>query len=221
MSFAIGKSSLSELPVAAGPLHDPPTVLGTAPTGTVSSGGPSVPVTWTYDQPQGDPQEFYRIKVLKSAVVLYDTGWLAGPDVSANLDWDALELDGEDTFDVQVHVRGPASIGTGTLARREDSDENSFTLAFGAPALTVSAPTEGTIHTDPDSLTVTWSVSDGGHTQSAYRVQLRAVETNAILYTSGWVASAVTTHEVPYLFQDNTQIRVEVQTKNDQGMRSS
>jgi hypothetical protein len=221
MSWGIGMDPLGLLPAGGGPLHDPPTVTLDAPTGTVSSGGPDVTITWTFGQEQGDAQEWYRVYAEVAAVIVYDTGWVAGAAASHVIDWDLEGLDPDAVVDLFVEVRGPEAIGTGTLARYERSGTASPTIDFGDPVATITAPLDASVHTDPDSVTVTWTFVDAGHTQGEYRIRLLSIATGAVLYTTGWVSSAVTTFEVPYLFSNNSQIRVEVQLKNDQGMRSS
>ena len=61
-----------------------PTVTVTAPTGTVTTGGPTVTVTWTYTHPQSVPQGRHRVRFTDDARVADDYGsWtLSGTDTS-------------------------------------------------------------------------------------------------------------------------------------------
>lgn len=221
MGASLGTSALGLASLGAGPLHDPPTVSVSTPTGTVSSGGPGVSVAWLYTQAQNDTQAQYRIVVKKTGTVQYDTGWLLGSSSVHIVDWDANEIDGDGAFTADVYVRGPDAIGAGGVARYEAFDTTSFTMAFGSPELTITAPADSSIHLDPDSVDVSWTFVDAGHTQSAYRVALASVETEEELYSTGWVTSTDQTVQIPYTFADNTAIRVKVQNKNENGMRST
>lgn len=212
MSFAVGTNTLARASLASGPLHDPPTVTVTAPTGTVSTGGPNVLIDWGYSQPQGDTQERYRVVVKESGTPVHDSGWLYGATSEMTLDWDALELTGDGSFTVEVEA--------GAVGGYTDMDSGAFTMAFGTPQLTITNPADGEVWTDVDSVLVEWSTVDPGHTQSAYRIRFIAPATQAVLLNSGWVSSAATSVDVPYLVSGSRMV-VEVQSINDQGMRSS
>ena len=212
MTFAVGARPVASGSVAAGPLHDPPTVALTAPSGTISSGGPDITVSWTYAQPQGDPQEYYRVRILDGGTPVFDTGILSGADGTLDVDFDAEEIPGDGSYTAEVTVIG---------ANQQATDTGSFTADLGTPALTITAPVDEEVHTDPDSVDVAWSVVDAGHTQAQYRVRLLSPTTSEVLTTTGWVTSTDTSVTVDYVFADNTQVVVEVQTKNENGMRSS
>lgn len=216
MSFALGSIRVGSDALAWGPLHDPATVTVDAPSGTVSTGGPNVTAEWTYAQPQGDPQGRYRVRVYDdSAVEQYDSGWLAGTASSWAIDWAEQGFPGVLTdWVIDVSVEGADSVFQAT-------DTSLFSVDFGDPQLTITAPVDQSIHTDSDSLTVTWTVSDPGHTQAEYRVRLLAATTQEVLFSTGWVSSSDLSAVIGYLFADNTQVIVEVQAKNDQGMLSS
>lgn len=212
MTFAVGLRPVASGSVAAGPLHDPPTVTVDAPTGSVSS-GPGVTVEWTYAQPQSDPQEYYRVRILDGMTALFDSGVLSGAVAEYTVDFDAEEIPGDGSYTAEVTVIG---------ANQQAVDTQAFTAALGTPELDIDAPTDGEVWTDPDSLDVAWSSTDtGSHTQAQYRVRLKSPTTQAVLYTTGWVTSTDESVTIDYLFANNTQVVVEVQIKNDAGMRSS
>ena len=132
-------------------LHDPPTVTATAPTGTVSSGGPYLSTAWTYSQAQGDAQEWFRVQIVNDAdtEIYHDSGWLAGADATRDIDvGDPPGVPG-DSSDVstKVYVRGPVTTGIGRF--EAESDLLPFIVALGDPHLTIVAPNP----TPPESAT--------------------------------------------------------------------
>lgn len=221
MSLALGLRSTARQTTAAGPLHDRPTVVVTAPGDEVLE-GPNVDVEWVYQQPQGKAQQWYRVFVeAAGSVLVHDTGWLAGAADQLTLDWETLGLDATVENTITVGVRGPARIGTGAVARYQAQDSTAAEVDMGNPQCTIVLPVDGSVHTDPDSILVAWTFEDDeGHSQAEYRVRLLSVETGAELFTTGWVASDATSVELDYVFNDNTKVRVEVQLKNEQGVRS-
>ena len=60
----------------------------------------------------------------------------------------------------------------------------------------------------------------GGKTQAYYRVRLLSAETEQVLTSTGWVASAATEATVEYQSADGSRITVEVQAKNSEGILS-
>lgn len=218
MSFALGSIRVGSDALAFGPLHDPPVLTYVSPTGVVSSGGPTVTVDWTYSQPQNDPQEEFRVTVWDVAAtpdaIVYDTGWITSEATQLDVDFDELELptDGPVRFEVQVRA----------TEYEVDADSATVTMDFGAPQLTITQPLDQSVHTDPDSIDVGWTVTDtAGHAQAEYRVRLLTAETNLPLTSTGWVTSAVTAATLNYIFVDNTQVKVEVTAKNENGIRST
>lgn len=219
----VGAHPIGGEPVAGDPLWDPPSVVVTFPTSGVSTGGPTLTPAWTYSQPQGKAQEQFRILVQNDAgtVTHHDTGWLSGAVGSYALDWDAIEAPTVSS-DVQivVRVRGPASIGTGTVARYEASDESEFSISWGNPQCAITGPVDGQIWTDGAGIDVAWTFTDPGKTQTQYRVRILEPATSTVLYSTGWVASAATSVRIPIVLSDDTEVQVEVQLKNNHGMRS-
>ena len=222
--IAIGASALGVWPLAGGILHDPPTVAVSAPSGTVSTGGPVLPVVWAYSQAQGDPQEWFRVVVCSDdgETVYFDSGWLEGDDGSFDVDVDAEGVP-HDSDDVtwRVFVRGPVRIGDGEKARYQAEDSSPVTMAWGDPQCTIVEPADGDLITSPSGLTVKWSFDDDGKTQSAYRVRLLYAESGAVAFSTGWVQSSDTELELDFLLRDATVYRVEVQLKNNHGIRSA
>lgn len=215
---AFGAYALGTEPVGSDPLHDPPVVTVTGPTGTITTGGPTITATWTFYQPQNDPQDWFRVEVTNDAdtASYFDSGWIAGSETSYVVDVDAEEIPPDSTdLSTKVYVKSGA-------AGYQDSDILAFNLEYGSPHCTILTPADESIHTDPDSITVNWTFADdrAGKTQSAWRVRLLSEVTGAELYSSRWTAGTDTSKVVPYLFQDDTRVVVEVQLKNSEGIRS-
>ena len=222
--MTLGLHPLGTYPLAGMVLHDPPTVTATAPTGTVSSGGPYLSTAWTYSQAQGDAQEWFRVQIVNDAdtEIYHDSGWLAGADATRDIDvGDPPGVPG-DSSDVstKVYVRGPVTTGIGRF--EAESDLLPFIVALGDPHLTIVAPLDGSIHLDPDEVYVDWTFTDdvGGKTQAYYRVRLLSAETEQVLSSTGWVASAATEATVEYLSSDGARMTVEAQAKNSEGILS-
>lgn len=222
VSLKLGAWSLGTEPLAASPQLDDVSVTVTAPTGTVSTGGPEVTVTWTYAQPQNRAQEQFRVRLVSDdgSTEYYDSGWQFGSNVSWAIDLDASTSVPPTTTDLksEVSVRGPAEIGTGY----EATDTQEWDLDYGDPYLVINEPDDGDIHTDPNEISVGWTFSDGpGHVQSAYRVRLLQPSTEIVLIDTGWVSSDSTSATITYGFVDDTQVLVEVQAKNQHGYRTT
>jgi hypothetical protein len=212
----LGVGALGTQPVGSGILHDFPSVTVT-PLGTVSSGGPTLTVDWSYSQPQGDPQDQYRVQILSDDLltVHYDSGWLTGEVESHVLDVDAQGVP-HDSSDVTVKVevtavRGPA----------EDIDP--FIIQWGTPHCTISAPADESIWSDIEGVDVSWAFSDddGGNTQSHYRVRLKVTGSGLVVHNTGWVASTATSYRIPFNLNPGTEYTVEVQLKNNHGIRTN
>lgn len=217
MSIAVGLHALGLEPLAGSILHDPPVINLTSPTGTLSTGGPTVNVAWDYSQAQGDPQEKYRIRVTNDAdtVTHYDTGWILSTDQSVDLDWDALELPSDSTdVTIQLAVVG-ATIWTVT-------DSEAIEMQWGVPHCTIDTPTDSSIWTDPTGIDMTWTFTDdrAGKTQGWYRARVLDRDTGLSLYDTSWVASAAALATLEYLPSDGQQLTLELQLKNNHGIRS-
>lgn len=79
---------------------------------------------------------------------------------------------------------------------------------------TISSPADAGTVTAP-SVTVTWSAS----TQTAYKARLLS-SASAELESTGWVTSTDTSHTFAYTLANSTDYKVEVTTKNDEGLAS-
>ena len=224
-SPALAAVELGGQVVGSDVLHDPPTVDVTAPSGVVTSGGPVLTVQWSYSQPQGDPQEWYRVLAQNDArtVTYYDSGWIKSTAQQLAVDVDAENIPA-DTTDLTwvVQVRGPEQIGTGDVARYQAEDASPIDLQWGVPHCTILQPTDQEVVTTPGSITVSWSFSDdrAGKTQGWYRVYIRYRDSQQTVYDTGWVASADTSVTLPVELLDGSAYDVVVQLKNNEGIRS-
>lgn len=221
--FALGRRPLIEQPVAFGPLHDPPSVTVT-PLGTVSTGGPELTVNWSYSQPQGDAQEWWRVLVYEEGGDdFYDTGWRAGSDSSHVMDVDELGIPHDfEGLAIDVYVRGPETIGVGELERYEAADQEVFDIEWGVPHCTITSPANEAVHTETDGLTVAWAFTDdrAGKTQSAWRAILRLAASDLVEWDTGWVSGAESSFEFPVGLRDGSAYEILVQLKNNHGIRS-
>jgi hypothetical protein len=84
---AVATFAVGTVAVPSTLLRTPPTPTITAPTGTVTSDDP-LTVTWTYLSPLSRPQVSYRVVLAQpGGTVLFDSGTIAGADVSYELDY--------------------------------------------------------------------------------------------------------------------------------------
>lgn len=225
MSFsAVGAAPFAREPLAGDPLHDPPTVV-VSTLGTVSAGGPTLAVDWTYAQEQGEAQQQFRVVLSDDAesTIFYDSGFLSGAVETWDIDIDAEGVP-HDTSDItaRVYVRGPGTIGQGTVARYEASDSEPFVLDWGVPHATILEPDNGEVWGDLEGVDVEWSFGDDdvGNTQAAYRVRLELPGIGLELWDTGWVVSTDTTYRIPVQLNPGSLYRVYVQLKNNHGIRS-
>ena len=220
----LGLNPIGTYPLAGNILHEPPTVVATSPTGTVSSGGPYLSVAWTYNQAQGDPQEWWRVQIVNDAdtVIYHDTGWLPGTDATYQADvGDAPGVPG-DSSDVstKVYVRGPETLGIGRY--EATSALLPFIIALGDPHVTIVSPVDDQVWLDPDKIDVDWTFTDdvGGKVQEYYRVRVLAAGSEQVLTSTGWVQSAATDASITWQSQDGAKYTIEIQAKNDEGILS-
>lgn len=220
----LGLHPLGTWPLGGMVLHDPPTVTVTGPTGTITTGGPYLTVAWDYVQAQGDPQEWYRVQIVDDAdaVIYHDTGWVE--DDAATYQADVGQEPGVPGYSTdlaaKVYVRGPLAIGTPTRYQADDLQE--FDLEFGDPHLTIVTPVADGLVFDSSKIVTEWTFTDdvAGKTQAYYRVRIKSTLTGQVLTSTGWVASAATAVDVPYLSQDGSKLTVEIQAKNSEGILS-
>lgn len=215
-ALTIGREKIGDEPIAGSVLWDKPVIALTAPVGTIDT-GPTVTVTWTYSQAQSKAQNQYRVRVTDDldTTDYYDSGWLHSAATSHDIDWDALELPG-DSADVAIQLSVIGAI-TWTIY-----DEEEIISEMGVPHCTITAPSDGSVWSDVDSVDVSWTFTDdvAGRTQAQYRVRILDRVSDIELYDTGWVVSTATTVEVPYAPTDGQLLTVELQLKNDAGMRS-
>lgn len=81
---------------------------------------------------------------------------------------------------------------------------------------TITAPVNASTFTG-NLVAVTWTVSE----QTQYRVKLYQDPGLVLVYDTGVVTSAQTTHNIPYVLSDNTTYEVSVNTYNNEGLISA
>jgi hypothetical protein len=216
---AIGTTALGG---ETGITHDPPVVASVAAS-TAADLSANSTVTWAYTQPQGRPQDQYRVQGKNSAgsTTYYDSGWLSGA-VTAH----TVSLDDEGIPVAAVNKWVVSAIDTvGSISSEVSAN---VTYAWGNPQVTMSTvegvtvPVDGRMTiTQAANVTLAWSFSDGGNTQSAYRVRVLDSGTDIELHTSGWVSGAGTTYDIPFTFTHGMTYELRLQVKNNYGVRSS
>ncbi len=213
--FAIGTE-----PLAGDPLHDPPIVTVTT-IGTITTGGPNMTVAWTFMVSQGDVQTAYRVEILDDALAVsyYDSGFLSGTDLNHTLDVDFHDIP-HDSTDVTARV----SVQTTGLVPvyHQGSDVEAYQIEWGVPHATIDAPLDFEVWTDLTGVDVDWSFTDdrGGKIQSAYRVRLILAGIGLVIWDTGFVVSTDVMYNIPVVLNPGSDYIVEVQLKNDHGIRS-
>lgn len=199
-------------PIAGSLAGSGPSVTVTAPSGTVSTGGPELTVEWDYDGGLY-AQASWLVEILSGSAVLYTSGVRSGTDTSHTVDVDAhgLPHDG-DSLTARVTVTRVGAAHQSHTA----SDDETFSLEWGDPVLAITSPADGA-STGDVTPTVTWTFSE---TQSAYRVQVRFHGSDGVLFDSGWTTGSDLSYELPYSLQNLSAYDITVQGKNDHGMRS-
>lgn len=205
-----------------GTTNDPPVVTSVAATTTANTGS-NTTVSWAYSQPQGRSQAFYRVQAKDStgATTHHDSGWLTGPETAYTVALDPAGVPANTTLKWVVSAKD----GLGSI-----SSEASANVAYswGNPQVSMSTVEGVTVPTDgrmtvgqAANVTLAWTFSDGGNTQSAYRVRVLDAGTDIELFSSGWVAGAGTTYDIPFTFTHGMTYELRLQVKNNYGMRSS
>ncbi len=214
--MTFGGYALGTEPYAGDTLHDPPLVTVTT-IGAVTTGGPNMTVAWVYAQAAGDPQSKYRLEILDDALATtyYDSGWLTGTDADHVFDVDVEGVPHEST-DVIARV----SVESSSFRRADDVD--AYSIVWGVPHCTIDSPADLEVWTDLTGVDVAWTFTDdiGGKTQSEYRVRLILTGPNLTIWDSGWVVSADTTYNIPVIVNPGSNYTVELQLKNNHGVRS-
>ncbi len=220
MTQAMGAYALGTEPLAGDPHHDPPTVV-VSTIGTITTGGPNITVSWTFDQIQGDTQQRYKVEILDDAlaVLLYDSGWLSGAVLSHVIDVDKENLPADSTdVTARVSVEAPGAV----MVAHRGSDVDAYQIEWGVPHATIDAPTPLEIWSDLTGVDVAWTFTDdrGGKTQSQYRVRLILTGFGLELFDTGWTISTATAFTIPVIVNPGSKYTVEVQLRNDHGIRS-
>lgn len=200
--------------------HDRPTVTLVAPTGTVTTGGPTLDIEWTYDH-DVDAQGQFRVEITDDAgtTTHYDSGWISGandeyfPNILAESLTNLFPPDTED-ISVRVSVRsteGPAWWATTGL--------QAFIIQWGIVTVQIDEPPDGSILTE-GTVTVEWTfASTRSKTQAGFRVELFS-EAGASLYDTGFIAGTGSSYEIPFALQDGSTYTVQVTLVNSEGVRS-
>ena len=216
---AIGTTALGG---ETGITHDPPVVSTVAAT-TAADLSANSTVTWAYTQPQGRPQSQYRVQAQNSAgsTTHYDSGWLSGAVTAhtVSLDDEAIPVAATNKWVVST-IDTVGSISSEVSANVAYAWGNPQVTMSTVEGVTVPADARMTI-TQAANVTLAWSFSDGGNTQSAYRVRVLDSGTDIELHTSGWVSGAGTTYDIPFTFTHGMTYELRLQVKNNYGVRSS
>lgn len=207
--IVVGGGPLGVEPVAGHQFLDDPQVTIT-PLGTVSSGGPFVPLSWEFNR----RQEWYHVRILDSGSVLFDSGRRQGDTKFVYVDWDERELPTKiNGLELQVSAGHRHWHVT-----YQDTEYHTFNVSFGDPQCDILRP--GQVVRDVEDVEVEWAFSDDpGRSQKWYRVFLDTMA-GVRLWDSGWVESSATSLQLPVLLSPGSVYRLGVQLKNDQGMRS-
>ncbi len=205
----------------SGLTKDPPVVTSVAATTSANTSANST-VSWAYSQPQGRAQAQYRVRAQNTAATTtwHDSGWLAGADTSYTIDIDEAGIPVAATNRWVVHTMDEA----GTISPLATANA---TYAWGNPqaamatveGVTVPSDARMTI-TQATDVTLAWTFSDGGNTQSAYRVRVLDKGTTIQLHDSGWTAGAGTSYDIPFTFDHGMTYEFRLQLKNNFGVRS-
>lgn len=200
--------------------HAAPTCTVTAPTAasTISAGGPTTTVTWTYAQAQSIAQAKARviIKDTTETITYFDSGLVAQATASMVCDLVAGGCP-TDTTSSALKVRVYVESADGALLN-VTSAAIAFDVQWGVITLAITSPATSTVTTS--GITATWTFSSTrSKTQAFYRVRLFS-PSGSVYYDSGWVSGAATSLVVPVLLQDNSVYKLGVQTKNSSGVLS-
>ncbi len=212
----LGAYAMGTQPLAGDPLHDAPTVTVTT-IGAVTTGGPNLTVAWIYAQGQGDPQSRYKLEILDDALATtyYDSGFLSGTDLNHTFDVDAEAVPHEST-DVTARV----TVEAPNLRRGDDVD--AYSIVWGVPHATIDTPLNLEVWSDLTGVDVTWTFTDdvSGKIQAEYRVRLILTGPGLPLWDTGWIVSTDTMYTIPVIVNPGSEYTVEVQLKNNHGIRS-
>ncbi|WP_372741352.1 hypothetical protein [Neptunomonas sp.] len=200
-----------------------PTAQATWDTEVTISGANDINATnrlkWFHNDPDNDPQASYQLRKStdNGATWLYYTGsvFVATPTTSVNSSTEettlatSWALDGDIVL-FQVATSDQVGVGYGPW---------SDTMAhLGSVRVdpTLDSPTQSEVVTGP-SIDVAWTVAE----QSMFKIDWLTGDGLTLIGTSGWVAeSATRNYEIPYEFENNSSYDIQIQTANQEGLRS-
>lgn len=210
---ALGGYRLGDGALGSDTTHDDPTVTVTAPTGTITSGGPFLTVSWDYAQPQDDPQEAYRL-IVETPVRTHDTGWVLSSADTVALDLRTLALMGDDgDFEVAVTVQVMSDRGATA------EGDTSATVNWGSVGVEVNTPSSVVV---TEHVTTTWTFTDSeGADQAEWRVRLRTEASGLLIHDSGWRAGDDATYDVPTGLTDGSRYTLTVEVRNPNGVQAA
>lgn len=221
-SAAFATRPYGTFPYASDTVHDKPTVTIDAPTAAqvITTGGPSIIVSWTYSQAQSDPQTKYRVRIENDAgtTTHYDSGWLSGANASHVVDLVDKGVP-TDSTDLSCLVEAESDLGS---AYRGISARRFFDVLWGVVTTTITSPVANATVTSSD-LTAQWTFSSTrSKTQQAYRARLIAPTSGFVYEDSGWVTSAVAvSYAFSFKLTDGSQYKVGLTLRNSEGVPST
>ena len=220
---SLGTETLGEPTLGGWGFFDLPEVNVTSVTATT---GPTVTVNWTYSQAQGAPQVLYRVALQDTSIggnpVFYESGWLSGAITSYEIDVVALEYGGfldAGGYDDQTFPQAVVQVATWADSSLVDTIESledtlAFNVDWGQPTVTITSPVSGSV-VETSPLTVTWNYSDSDAlAQGSFRVKLIGPDSGVVLYDSGYIVSAGTSHLINFQLLDDVTYEVEVEARN-------
>lgn len=179
----------------------------------------SLALSWTFNDPDvGDTQGSYALRrQIGAAAYEY---WNAGTST-----WGASEVQNTSSTSSVTLASGWGADGdsnhkyavkTWDAAGLEGTYSSELTVIPSAKDNpTISSPTDaGTV--TAAMVTVEWSAT----TQTAYKARLLS-SADSELESSGWVTSTATSHAFAKVLSNSTTYKVEVTTKNDEGLAST
>lgn len=186
---------------------DTPNEAPTAPTLASRSnfdGNASASFDWSFNDPDiGDTQTSFQLDVnTASGVDEFDTGQTSGTTGSYTLAASTLASPGSWQWRVRTWDEAGASGAWSTYA--------AFSTGVGGTVTVTDPVADNPSNFIVNTYPVAWSLA--GATQADYRVEVYRTDTEALVYTSGWVTSADVTHTVTGLLSDVEQ-RIEVTTR--------
>lgn len=223
-AFAVGSHAVATKEVAGRAQYGTPVVTITSPTSeqVLTTGGPNLTVTWSYSQPESQPQKSYQVFVSDDAgVVSYQTGWIDSTNQSHVLNLrDAGIIDDSgsgDSTDVSVEVWVRAE-GVGAIG---ESGLRPFQLEWGVITITIDDPVDMAVVTT-SSLNFDWTFSSTrSKTQQSWRAQLRSTSTGVLLEDSGWTAGTDVTYTFAYSLSDGSSYDIDLSVRNSEGVEKA